>query len=226
MRILGIDTSSELSSVALVDGDSVITREVLDGRRHAEVLAVLLREVLDEGLRPELIACGVGPGPYTGLRVGVTTAQVLGLAWSVPVVGICSLDAIAAQVSCAGDFLVTADARRKEAYWARYDRNRRRTDGPRVSRIDELDAELASLPRFGELSGEAGEPIRPRASVIARLAGSYRDAGESMATSDIDLSVHGGDSGATADSVRGSRLLAPVPLYIRRPDAVAPGAKS
>ena len=226
MRILGIDTSSELSSVALVDGDTVITREVLDGRRHAEVLAVLLREVLDEGLRPELIACGVGPGPYTGLRVGVTTAQVLGLAWSLPVVGICSLDAIAAQVSCAGDFLVTADARRKEAYWARYDRNRRRIDGPRVSRIDELDAEIAALPRFGELSGGSGEPLRPRAAVIARLAGSYRDAGESVATSEIDLSMHGGDTGATADSVRGSRLLAPVPLYIRRPDAVAPAVKS
>jgi tRNA threonylcarbamoyladenosine biosynthesis protein TsaB len=226
MRILGIDTSSELSSVALVDADSVITREVLDGRRHAEVLAVLLREVLDEGLRPELIACGVGPGPYTGLRVGITTAQVLGLAWSVPVVGICSLDAIAAQVSCEGDFLVTADARRKEAYWARYDRNRRRTDGPHVCRLDELNAEIAALPRFGELSGEAGEPIRPRAAVIARLAGAYRAAGEQIATSDIDLSVHGGDCGATADSVRGSRLLAPTPLYIRRPDAVAPGVSA
>lgn len=225
MRILGIDTSSELSSVALVDGDVVINREVLDGRRHAEVLAVLLREVLDEGLRPELIACGVGPGPYTGLRVGITTAQVLGLAWSVPVVGVCSLDAIAAQVSCDGDFLVTADARRKEAYWARYDRNRRRTDGPRVNRLDDLDTDVGALPRFGELSGTSGEPFRPRAAVIARLAGSYLDAGESVATVDIDLSAHGGDSGATADSVRGSRLLAPVPLYIRRPDAVAPGVK-
>lgn len=226
MRILGIDTSSSLSSVALVDGDSVIAREILDGRRHAEVLAVLLREVIDEGLRPELIACGVGPGPYTGLRVGVTTAQVLGLAWSVPVVGICSLDAIAAQVSCNGDFLVTADARRKEAYWARYDRNRRRTDGPHVSRLDELTAENAALPRFGELSDDAGEPLRPRAAVIARLAGAYREAGEEIATSDIDLSVHGGDSGATSDSVRGARLLSPVPLYIRRPDAVAPGASA
>lgn len=224
MRILGIDTSSSLSSVALVDGDSVIAREILDGRRHAEVLAVLLREVIDEGLRPELIACGVGPGPYTGLRVGITTAQVLGLAWSVPVVGICSLDAIAAQVSCNGDFLVTADARRKEAYWARYDRNRRRTDGPHVSRLDELTAENAALPRFGELSDDAGEPLRPRAAVIARLAGAYREAGEEIATSDIDLSVHGGDSGATSDSVRGARLLSPVPLYIRRADAVAPGA--
>ena len=224
MRILGIDTSSSLSSVALVDGDSVIAREILDGRRHAEVLAVLLREVIDEGLRPELIACGVGPGPYTGLRVGITTAQVLGLAWSVPVVGICSLDAIAAQVSCNGDFLVTADARRKEAYWARYDRNRRRTDGPHVSRLDELTAENAALPRFGELSDDAGEPLRPRAAVITRLAGAYREAGEEIATSDIDLSVHGGDSGATSDSVRGARLLSPVPLYIRRPDAVAPGA--
>jgi len=223
MRILGIDTSSELSSVALVDGDAVIAREVLDGRRHAEVLAVLLREVLDEGLRPELIACGVGPGPYTGLRVGITTAQVLGLAWSVPVVGICSLDAIAAQVSGEGDFLVTADARRKEAYWARYDRNRRRIDGPRVSRLDELDGETAALPRFGELSGAVGEPLRPRAAVIARLAGAYREAGDVITPAAVELSVHGGDSGATADSVRGQRLLAPVPLYIRRPDAVPPG---
>ncbi len=224
MRILGIDTSSELSSVALVDGDAVISREVLDGRRHAEVLAVLLREVLDEGLRPEVIACGVGPGPYTGLRVGITTAQVLGLAWSVPVVGICSLDAIAAQVSCEGEFLVTTDARRKEAYWARYDRNRRRLDGPRVNRLDELSSEVAALPRFGEMSSAAGEPLRPRASVIARLAGAYREAGEQIASSDVDLSAHGDDSGATSDSVRGARLLAPVPLYIRRPDAVAPGA--
>ena len=189
-------------------------------------VAVLLREVIDEGLRPEFIACGVGPGPYTGLRVGVTTAQVLGLAWSVPVVGICSLDAIAAQVSCNEDFLVTADARRKEAYWARYDRNRRRTDGPHVSRLDELTAENEALPRFGELSDDAGEPLRPRAAVIARLAGAYREAGEEIATSDIDLSVHGGDSGATSDSVRGARLLSPVPLYIRRPDAVAPGASA
>jgi hypothetical protein len=95
-----------------------------------------------------------------------------------------------------------------------------------ISGTAQLNAEIAALPRFGELSEVAGEPLRPRAAVIARLAGAYRAAGEQIATSDIDLSVHGGDCGATADSVRGSRLLAPVPLYIRRPDAVAPGVSA
>ena len=67
------------------------------------------------------VAVGVGPGPYTGLRVGVVTARVLGAVLGVAVCGVCSLDVIAAAVPRGREFLVAADARRKEVYWARYD---------------------------------------------------------------------------------------------------------
>ena len=96
---LALDTASAWSTVAVVDGDVVVAEaEHHDPRGHAEVLATLVAQVIARAgeSRIDVIACGVGPGPYTGLRLGVTTAQVLGLAWLIPVVGICSLDAIAA----------------------------------------------------------------------------------------------------------------------------------
>ena len=81
------------------------------------------------------VAVGVGPGPYTGLRVGVVTARVLGAVLGIPVHGMCSLDVIAAAASptAAGrEFLVATDARRKEVYWARYDAAGVRLEGPVV----------------------------------------------------------------------------------------------
>src|SRR4051812_8093856 len=96
--ILAIDTSTELTSVAVVDQATVIgERSHLDARQHAEVLAPMVRDLLaDSATAPgdiHAIAVGVGPGPYTGLRVGIATAQALGQAWRVPVHGLCSLDA-------------------------------------------------------------------------------------------------------------------------------------
>lgn len=104
MIVLGIDTATAASSVAVVDGGDVLAMGVhVDARAHAEVLAPLLEDALREAdARPELIAVGVGPGPYTGLRVGIATARTLGLAWDVPVVGVCSLDAIATAALHAG----------------------------------------------------------------------------------------------------------------------------
>jgi tRNA threonylcarbamoyladenosine biosynthesis protein TsaB len=80
------------------------------------------------------VAVGVGPGPYTGLRVGVVTARVLGAVLGIPVHGVCSLDIIAAAVTPAAgrEFLVATDARRKEVYWARYGAGGRRLEGPLV----------------------------------------------------------------------------------------------
>lgn len=215
-RILGIDTSSELSSVALLDGDVVLEAELTDGRRHAEVLAPLLRELMDGQAPPQVIAVGVGPGPYTGLRVGISTAQAVGLAWKVPVVGICSLDALAAQVAQAEDVLVHADARRKEWYWAAYDAQRTRIAGPHVHRPDDLPASVAGMPAFGGL--------HPHARVIAALARDLMNTGVLMAAPITHLSAHGTDTGETASELGSARLLAPYPLYLRRPDAVAPVA--
>lgn len=217
-RILGIDTSSALSSIALLDGDLLTEAELTDGRRHAEVLAPLLREVMADREPPQVIAVGVGPGPYTGLRVGISTAHALGLAWSVPVVGICSLDALAAQASHPGDVLIHADARRKEWYWAAYDAQRMRIAGPHVHRPDDLPASVAALPAFGE------PELVPHARVIAAVARDLLNAGEQVAGPITHLSAHGTDTGETAGALGSARLLAPYPLYLRRPDAVAPAA--
>jgi tRNA threonylcarbamoyl adenosine modification protein YeaZ len=72
------------------------------------------------------VVVGMGPGPFTGLRVGIAFAQSFALARQIPVRGVCSLDAIAAQIK-ENDFIITVDARRKEVYWARY------TNGVRIS---------------------------------------------------------------------------------------------
>jgi len=97
VKILAIDTSTALSSIALVDSGAVISMAGhTDARGHVEAIGTLFTQLdLDLNSLPDLIACGVGPGPYTGLRVGIAFAQGLSAAWSVPVVGVCSLDAVA-----------------------------------------------------------------------------------------------------------------------------------
>ena len=234
--ILGLDTSSAASSVALIDdtGDVVAMEREVDARRHAEVLAVLVDRVLS-GRVPSLIAVGVGPGPYTGLRVGITTAQVLGHAWNVPVVGVCSLDVIARAAVHHGldqEFVAASDARRREVYWARYDFAGERIDGPFVSRAAEVDGDVRALPWVGEgahlfADDVAAWPVRtdlryPDPAVLALLASEWVASGETAASAVVDLAKHGEDDGSTARQLHGSTLLAPYPLYVRRPDAAEP----
>ncbi|WP_344098994.1 tRNA (adenosine(37)-N6)-threonylcarbamoyltransferase complex dimerization subunit type 1 TsaB [Myceligenerans crystallogenes] len=131
MPVLAIDTSAAVS-VALVgdDGRRLAAASADERRRHAESLAPLITRVLnDAGTdRTELTAVvgGTGPAPFTGLRVGLVTARTLALALGIPVRGVPSIDALAAQaVSDLGlapddEVLVASDARRKEVYWARY----------------------------------------------------------------------------------------------------------
>ena len=138
MLVVGFDTATPAVSVALHDGDRVVAQAfAVDARRHSELLMPMIAKVMaDAGAsRADLgaVAVGVGPGPYTGLRVGVVTARVLGSVLGVPVHGLCSLDIIAASAAAARPgraFLVATDARRKEVYWARYDQAGRRVAGP------------------------------------------------------------------------------------------------
>ena len=216
MLLLGLDTATPAVTVALHDGVQPLAQLVtVDAHRHAELLApAIAKAVADAGAaQPDLtgIVAGVGPGPYTGLRVGLVTARVLGAALGIPVYGVCSLDAIAADVTAgrgeelAGDFLVATDARRRELYWARYDSAGRRTFGPEVSRPAEIPA--AGLPAAGEgpmlypevLPYGLG-PAYPAAATLCRIAVAAIAAGD-------------------PDKV----LLPPEPLYLRRPDAREPG---
>ncbi|MDA3021947.1 MAG: tRNA (adenosine(37)-N6)-threonylcarbamoyltransferase complex dimerization subunit type 1 TsaB [Actinomycetota bacterium] len=218
MIILALDTASAATSVALVDGDRILGSERhVDARRHAELLAPMIAAVV-AGCTVDAVVCGVGPGPYTGLRVGVATAQSLGLAWGVPVVGICSLDAIAYAARAAGvtgEFIAAIDARRSEVYWARYGEHR--LAGPFVNRPDGLDPQVLALPWLGV--GTA--PQYPDATALAQLAMPLLLAEVPLGERITDLATHGTDDSATAKQLGLQQLLPPYPLYVRKPDAVA-----
>jgi tRNA threonylcarbamoyl adenosine modification protein YeaZ len=124
-KVLAIDTSTSRSCVAIIEGTDVLYSGFKDGATaHGPSLPALVQEALAVSDVDEVVV-GMGPGPFTGLRVGIAFAQSFALAREIPVRGVCSLDAIAAQIQ-EKDFIITVDARRKEVYWARY------TDGVRV----------------------------------------------------------------------------------------------
>jgi tRNA threonylcarbamoyl adenosine modification protein YeaZ len=124
-RVLAIDTSTSRTSVAIIEAGTALFSGFLDGATaHGPSLPALVQEALAVSEVDEVVV-GMGPGPFTGLRVGIAFAQSFALARGIPVRGVCSLDGIAAQID-EKDFIITVDARRKEVYWARY------TDGVRV----------------------------------------------------------------------------------------------
>lgn len=122
---LAIDTSTSRTCVAIIEDGTVLWQGHRDGATaHGPALPALVQQAV-VGRCIDQVVVGMGPGPFTGLRIGIAFAQSFALARQVPVRGVCSLDAIAAQIE-AKDFIVTVDARRKEVYWARYQ------DGVRV----------------------------------------------------------------------------------------------
>ncbi len=205
MLVLALDTATPTLVAGLAEwsadgGTEVLAeRAVPSGNRHAELLTPAIEGVLADAGREmvdlDVVVTGLGPGPFTGLRVGVVTAAALADARGLPVVGVCSLDAIGS-----GARTVVIDARRKEVYWAAYDGDGARTDGPAVVRPEELDrpAPLVGDPAF---AARLGAPVLP---ADVTTAGLLRAAGPQLA-----------DPSSAAPLV---------PLYLRRPDAVPPTA--
>ncbi len=166
--LLALDTSTAYISVAVYDAEAgrvLAERDQVGPMQHGELLAPTITECLASAglVRQDLtaIAVGVGPGPYTGLRVGVVTARTLGLALEIPVYGVCSLDAIAFDQGRTDAFVVTTDARRKELFWAAYD-EQGRVEGPHVDRP-------AEVPSDRPVIGLPGEPVYPSAAALARV---------------------------------------------------------
>lgn len=145
---LAIDTSTSRTSAAVVDSGALLWHGYCDGATsHGDALPALVAEGLKVQPLIGQVVVGMGPGPFTGLRVGIAFARTFALARGIPVVGVCSLDAIAALVREKSDFIIATDARRKEVYWAKYEAGIRIAE-PSV----DLPAVIAAfgLPVFGE----------------------------------------------------------------------------
>lgn len=200
--MLGLDTSTSSISVAVYDPTSdrvVAERNDIGPMRHGEELIPTVASVLADvgvaGRELTAIVVGVGPGPYTGLRVGLVAARTLGLVWTLPVYGVCSLDPIAYAADLTG--MVTADARRKELFWATYEEGER-IDGPFVSRPADVPTHL--------LVAGAGPGLYP---------GHFEHVTGPVLPSAADM--------LRAVAEEAVELLDPDPIYLRRPDAVVPG---
>ncbi|MCV7131557.1 tRNA (adenosine(37)-N6)-threonylcarbamoyltransferase complex dimerization subunit type 1 TsaB [Mycobacterium hodleri] len=197
--VLAVDTATPAVTAGVVrrtpEGVEVLGERVtVDPRAHAEQLTPnVLGALADAGLGMadlDAVVVGCGPGPFTGLRVGMATAAAYGHALDIPVYGVCSLDAIG--VDTAGDVLVVTDARRREVYWARY-RDGVRVDGPAVNAPADVPADasaVAGSPEHAVLFGLPPlSPSVPTASGLVRVA-EWANPPEPL-----------------------------VPLYLRRPDA-------
>jgi len=139
---LAIDTSTSRTIVGIIDEEKVIFEKFHDGATdHGRALSQLVAEALKVSSLPKQVVVGMGPGPFTGLRVGISFAHTFALARNIPVIGICSLDAIAIDES---EYTVAIDARRKEIYWARY-KDGIRIEGPSVSKPAEVEGFIIDM---------------------------------------------------------------------------------
>lgn len=207
MLVLGLDTSTPATVVALCatspggELSGLAHCENVDPRRSGEVLIPLITEALvaagHVAADLEAIVVGVGPGPYTSLRVGIVTAAALGDALGIPVHGICSLDGFA--VDSAARITVATDARRREVYWARYQAGRR-IAGPDVSVAQEVAAQLVPGERVIGAGGELYE---------AAFGAAFDPTGARHP--DPAALIRRADLSAPSEPL--------VPLYLRRPDA-------
>ncbi|WP_069865155.1 tRNA (adenosine(37)-N6)-threonylcarbamoyltransferase complex dimerization subunit type 1 TsaB [Streptomyces malaysiensis] len=213
MLLLALDTATPAVTVALHDGSAVIAESSeVDARRHGELLLPAVHRTLKEagtelGAVTEIVV-GAGPGPYTGLRVGLVTAATFGAALGVPVHGLCTLDGIAyaaGRAGLEGPCIVATDARRKEVYWARYDDARTRATEPAVDHPADLAERIAGLPAIG-----AGALFYPAAFADVPPGMPEHQSAGALA------------SLAAEKLARGEELPAPRPLYLRRPDAKVP----
>jgi tRNA threonylcarbamoyl adenosine modification protein YeaZ len=209
--VLALDTATVVSVGLARGGDVLGTATVPDRMAHVEQLVPLVRHVLaDAGVRlaeVSALVVGLGPGPFTGLRVGIATARVFALVTGARLHGVCSLDVLAREHAgqhsgdpargARGEFLAATDARRHELYWARYQASGRRIAGPFVG----LPATLPPLPVVG-----------PGAAVLSSEAGT---AAEVTALSPAVMAAFGADLPSAGTE----------PLYLRRPDAAPPGRR-
>ncbi|MGC4803731.1 tRNA (adenosine(37)-N6)-threonylcarbamoyltransferase complex dimerization subunit type 1 TsaB [Micromonospora sp. DT233] len=220
MLVLVLDSSTPAVTAALVEVTSDgltprAQRRTVDARAHGELLAPQVAAILAEvDARPTdlgAIVVGLGPGPFTGLRVGLVTAATMAQVLGVPAYGVCSLDGIGHPAAAGEPILAAGDARRREVYWAVYDGAGRRVAGPEV----DTPADAARHARDLGVTAVVGDGAHRYADVFdlpLRAEPRYPDP-----TALAALAAERIRSGAPGDPL--------TPLYLRRPDAVAATAR-
>jgi tRNA threonylcarbamoyl adenosine modification protein YeaZ len=213
--LLAIDTATSAITVALHDGDGPLAESsTLDARGHGEYLAPGIVQVLADAGRAAqevtAVVVGTGPGPFTGLRIGLVTARTFAFASGIPVFGVCSLDVLAHQAwledaaSLGQSCVVATDARRKEVYWARYDVTAGgvvRSGEPKVAKAETIADEVRGMPVIGRGAVLYADSFGPRLGPLDVSAGAL--------------------AGLAARRLAAGEVLpAPDPMYLRRPDAV------
>jgi tRNA threonylcarbamoyl adenosine modification protein YeaZ len=226
--VLGVDTSTRVCVGVARDGEVVASITVGDSRSHVELLMPAVHVALEDAgiAMSELtaVAIGMGPGPFTGLRVGVAAAEMIAEARGIRSYHVCSLDILAlswAQTHPLRSFVACTDARRKELYWATYDQFGQRTDGPFVSD----PSKVPDLPCVGP-----GTLVYPGAgagmdSFLALKLGVRVDSFASHWPSLEEVShIVGIDAGLLAAC--GAQLpdVGAEPLYLRHADASLPSS--
>ncbi|PZF89210.1 tRNA (adenosine(37)-N6)-threonylcarbamoyltransferase complex dimerization subunit type 1 TsaB [Micromonospora endophytica] len=220
MLVLVVDSSTPAVTAAIVEVTAGgltcrAHRCTVDARAHGELLAPQVDAVLaDVDARPaELgaIVAGLGPGPFTGLRVGLVTAATMGQVLGVPAYGVCSLDAIGYPAAAGEPVLAASDARRREIYWAVYDGAGQRLLGPEVG-APAVAAERARALAVTAAVGDGAHRYADALGLPLRAEPRYPDA-----TALAALAAERIRAGAPGDPL--------TPLYLRRPDAVAATAR-
>ncbi|MGA1099179.1 MAG: tRNA (adenosine(37)-N6)-threonylcarbamoyltransferase complex dimerization subunit type 1 TsaB [Candidatus Nanopelagicales bacterium] len=206
---LAIDTSTAQISVAIMEGSQVLSEVMkIDALRHAELASQLVKECLKSAnLKSEEIdvyLCGIGPGPFTGLRVGVMTAKIFAQVFDKPIYGICSHDAIAIAQDFEDTFTVITDARRKEVYATEYLKNQR------------INTPLV-VKREAIVSKNLVENEYPLARNLINQAQFALSQGQDLTVNDFVLDEAANDGSKV--KLPKDILLPAIPLYLRVPDA-------
>jgi tRNA threonylcarbamoyl adenosine modification protein YeaZ len=202
--LLAIDTALHACSAALIDGDRVVaSRFEVIGRGHAERLVPMIAELLAETgtARADEILVDVGPGSFTGLRVGIAAARAFGLAWGARVQGCLSTAVVAGGIEVGAPLLVALDASRGEVYAQLFDGTKAVGDPEALA--PEAAAAVASA-RGAALAGSGAALVAAHAPELALIDHPWPRAADMRL-----LPV-------------AQRSLPPRPVYIRAPDARLP----
>ena len=228
MTVVAFDTATETLAVAAARDDAWVAHSCHGGLRHAALLAPLIERVTGElGVRVadvDLVAVGIGPGSFTGVRIGVATAKGIAAANGARLSGVCGLDAMAWDQRHAGGLVVPLiDARKQRCYAACY------RDGRRVGPY--LDQTPAALAETVRATAQPGEPVLLTGPAAAQFEAALRasPAGQSVGAADwrsagwcVDRRHAQVPVLSMLDLAAAGTVAAPAdlkPLYLRRSEA-------